>query len=147
MGTGYSDFVLAEWRARLDSLAAQPPMALLYAGDPLDTQIHCVRPELVIEVKYTAWSGTGRVRHPVYLGLRENKAAADVVRQVAEPEALRMTFKPRRWKVPIPPRRYSYFRARHLASAGAEKGAYSGKPSANISFRYRPASPGANGLA
>jgi ATP dependent DNA ligase C terminal region len=43
-----------------------------------------VRPEIVIEVKFTDWSGSGRLRHPVYLGSREDKAARDVVQTVAD---------------------------------------------------------------
>ena len=92
------------------------PITLLYAGDHLDPQIHWVRPELVIEVSYTAWSGAGRVRHPVSLGIREDKTAQEVTRPVADPEAPRRLLKPKRlsakpfagsqgWKVAIPPRR------------------------------------------
>jgi bifunctional non-homologous end joining protein LigD len=47
-------------------------------------------------VQLTAWSGAGRVRHPVYLGIREDKSAAEVVRPVADPEAERVVFAPRR---------------------------------------------------
>ena len=48
-----------------------------------------MRPELVAEVQYGTWSGEGRLRHPVYLGLREDKPAAEVVRDVPDPEAKR----------------------------------------------------------
>ena len=34
----------------------------------------------LVEVQFTGWSGAGRVRHPVYLGIREDKAANEVVR-------------------------------------------------------------------
>jgi bifunctional non-homologous end joining protein LigD len=47
---------------------------MLVSGDPIDMSITWVRPEIVIEVQYTAWSGAGRVRHPVYLGTREDPA-------------------------------------------------------------------------
>ena len=116
VGTGFSNRVLTEWRARLEPMAAPPPDELLFAGDPLDRQIQWVHPELVVEVNYTAWSGGGRVRHPVYLGIREDKTAQQVVRPVADPEAPRTAFKqrpvaigtssrPRGWKVAVPPRR------------------------------------------
>ena len=29
-----------------------------------------VKPSLVAEVKFTEWTGSGEMRHPVYLGLR-----------------------------------------------------------------------------
>ena len=87
VGTGFSDDELETLRERLGGLAADPPKGLLVAGDPLDRSIHWVRPELIAEVQFTAWSGAGRVRHAVYLGLREDKAADEVVRDVADPDA------------------------------------------------------------
>jgi bifunctional non-homologous end joining protein LigD len=38
-----------------------------------------VKPQLVAEVKFTEWTSSGEMRHPVYLGLREDKRAMDVV--------------------------------------------------------------------
>ena len=35
-------------------------------------------PELVAEVEFTAWTRDGRVRHPSFRGLREDKPAKDV---------------------------------------------------------------------
>jgi hypothetical protein len=76
-------------------LAAEPPQQLLVGGEPLEPGIHWVRPELVAEIQFTAWSGAGRVRHPVYLGLREDKSAEQVVLAVPDPEAKRSAVKPR----------------------------------------------------
>jgi bifunctional non-homologous end joining protein LigD len=39
-----------------------------------------VKPALVAEVKFTEWTSSGELRHPVYLGLRADKRAEDVVR-------------------------------------------------------------------
>jgi bifunctional non-homologous end joining protein LigD len=112
VGTGFSERELAELRRRLDGLKAGAPEALLVAGDPLDPRVQWVRLELVAEIQYAAWSGAGRVRHAVYLGLREDKPAAQVVRDIADPEAARTVFAPRagsavhavrRWKGAIPP--------------------------------------------
>jgi bifunctional non-homologous end joining protein LigD len=92
VGTGFSERELATLRNRLTNLKAAPPDELLIAGDPIDRAIQWVRPELVVEVQYTAWSGAGRVRHPVYLGLREDKTPREVVREVADPAARRSVF-------------------------------------------------------
>jgi bifunctional non-homologous end joining protein LigD len=43
---------------------------------------HWVKPDLVVQVKFTEWTDEGRLRHPVYLGLRDDKKAADVRREV-----------------------------------------------------------------
>jgi bifunctional non-homologous end joining protein LigD len=40
-----------------------------------------VKPELVCEVALSGWTEDGLIRHPVFLRLRENKAARDVVRE------------------------------------------------------------------
>jgi bifunctional non-homologous end joining protein LigD len=110
VGTGFSERELAALRRRLDGMAADPPDGLLVAGDPLDAAIRWVRPELVAEVQYAAWSGAGRVRHAVYLGLREDKPAREVVRDVADAAAPRTLFaarsgvrSARRSKVAVPP--------------------------------------------
>ena len=36
---------------------------------------HWVRPELVAQIKFTEWTADGKLRHPVYLGLRDDKKA------------------------------------------------------------------------
>ena len=40
-----------------------------------------VKPRLVAEVKFTEWTESGELRHPVYLGLRADKRAEEVVRE------------------------------------------------------------------
>jgi bifunctional non-homologous end joining protein LigD len=40
-----------------------------------------VEPSLVAEVKFAEWTGKGELRQPVYLGLRSDKRAKDVVRE------------------------------------------------------------------
>jgi bifunctional non-homologous end joining protein LigD len=40
-----------------------------------------VKPTLVAEVKFTEWTNSGEMRHPVYLGLRADKRAEEVVRE------------------------------------------------------------------
>jgi bifunctional non-homologous end joining protein LigD len=66
-------------------------------------------------LSFTAWSGEGRLRHPVFLGLREDKTAREVVMPVPDPEAQRREVKPltvvekettsqSRWHGAVPPR-------------------------------------------
>ena len=42
-----------------------------------------VKPELVCQVQFTEWTEEGSLRHPVFLGLRRDKPAKDVVREAA----------------------------------------------------------------
>ncbi len=95
VGTGFKDGELATLRARLDRLAASAPSMLL-SGERPDGKITWVAPELVAEVQFPGWSGAGRIRHGVYLGLREDKPASEVVRAVPDPEAKREPFRARR---------------------------------------------------
>jgi bifunctional non-homologous end joining protein LigD len=44
-------------------------------------QAHWARPELVVEVGYGSWTEDGILRHPVFLGVRNDKDPADVVRE------------------------------------------------------------------
>jgi bifunctional non-homologous end joining protein LigD len=44
---------------------------------------HWVEPKLVAQIRYTEWTRDGKLRHPVYLGLRPDKAARDVIKETA----------------------------------------------------------------
>jgi bifunctional non-homologous end joining protein LigD len=44
-----------------------------------------VKPKLVAEVKFTEWTAAGEMRHPVYLGLRTDKKATEVTRELPKP--------------------------------------------------------------
>jgi DNA ligase D-like protein (predicted ligase) len=78
VGTGYDTATLRALRARLDAIeVGRPPF-----GEPVrERGAHWVRPELVAQVAFTEWTRDGRLRHPRYLGLREDRRAGDVVRE------------------------------------------------------------------
>lgn len=43
--------------------------------------VHWVAPKLVVEVKFAEWTSDGKLRQPIFLGLRDDKAAKDVHRE------------------------------------------------------------------
>lgn len=42
---------------------------------------HWLTPKLVAEIKFSEWTKSGKLRHPVFLGLREDKKPKEIVRQ------------------------------------------------------------------
>ncbi len=81
VGTGFDEATLKALHARLSSMARKTPPV----GDPpTGTEArgcHWVEPRLVCEVRYTEWTPYGRLRHPVFLGLREDKDPTEVTRE------------------------------------------------------------------
>lgn len=57
-------------------------------------EVTWLKPELVCQVRFTEWTDDGLLRHPVFLGLREDKRAKDVVREAAPVRAAGRTKKP-----------------------------------------------------
>ena len=88
-GSGMSDAELKRLWRRLQPLATEkmplnvPPPRSTRFGSPLVlSRVHWVRPELVAEVKYLAWTEDNLLRQVVYEGLREDKPATEVRRPV-----------------------------------------------------------------
>lgn len=44
---------------------------------------HWVRPSVVVEVKFSEWTADGKLRQPIFLGVREDKAAREVTVEAA----------------------------------------------------------------
>jgi bifunctional non-homologous end joining protein LigD len=77
VGTGFSHAVLEELHANMLSLrTAKSPFKQRIKDEAVTTWI---KPKLVAEVKFTEWTSGGEMRHPAFLGLREDKKATDVV--------------------------------------------------------------------
>lgn len=87
VGTGFTNAQARALRAKLERLAAREcPFTPRPAGR-LGRNAHWVRPELVCEVAFTEWTSDGKVRHPSFQGLREDKRAEEVVRERPAPMA------------------------------------------------------------
>lgn len=78
VGTGFTEEVLRDLKARLEPLVVDAPPV---CDAPRMKEARWVRPELVAQVGFGDWSDAGRLRHPRYLGLRVDKDPADVVRE------------------------------------------------------------------
>jgi bifunctional non-homologous end joining protein LigD len=78
VGTGFDTTTLNALRRRLDDLT-QTHSA--FQGPVRERAAHWVRPELVAEIGFTEWTRDGMLRHPRYLGLRDDKPAREVIRE------------------------------------------------------------------
>ncbi|HEX8752406.1 MAG TPA: non-homologous end-joining DNA ligase [Solirubrobacterales bacterium] len=79
VGTGFSERVLADLARRMEALKVPHSP---FARDGLPRQARWVRPELVGQFAFSEWTRDGKLRHPRYLGLREDKPASEVVREL-----------------------------------------------------------------
>ena len=79
-GTGFNQAELERVSKLLKprEIARSPFSAPVKTNEPA----HWVRPELVAQVRFTEWTADGKLRHPVYLGLRDDKRAKDVQKEV-----------------------------------------------------------------
>jgi bifunctional non-homologous end joining protein LigD len=82
VGTGFSHAMLEELHTKMVPLrTASSPFKERVKDEAVTTW---VKPKLVAEVKFTEWTSAGEMRHPAFLGLREDKKAIDVVMEKEE---------------------------------------------------------------
>ncbi|MGE5766492.1 MAG: DNA ligase D, partial [Bacteroidota bacterium] len=81
VGTGFSQKVAGELYKRLAKLKqTKSPFAKKLSSEEVRGAVF-VRPELVAEVEFRAWTAAGSVRHASFRGLREDKDAEEVTRE------------------------------------------------------------------
>jgi bifunctional non-homologous end joining protein LigD len=93
VGTEFSEKLLKLLSAELNKTAVKdcPFHNLTATGRGLDPGLSVVemrrsvwvKPTVVCEVKFTEWTRDDRLRHPVFLGMRDDKKASEVVRERA----------------------------------------------------------------
>ena len=94
VGTGFNDKILRSLSSELEKIRVEscPFFNVPAAGRSRWDQgltaaemkrCHWVKPSMVCQVKFTEWTRDDRLRHPVFLGIREDKNANEVVREKA----------------------------------------------------------------
>jgi bifunctional non-homologous end joining protein LigD len=93
VGTGFDHALLRSLHARFQKVASDRcPFANLPAsergkwGQGITAsemkRCHWLKPKLVCQIKFSEWTRDGRLRQPVFLGLRPDKKPAEVIREV-----------------------------------------------------------------
>lgn len=112
VGTGFDQKLMAAIRTRLDPLIL--PKCPFREIPKFPGTVQWVRPEVVCAVKFLHWTEEGRLRAPVFVGLRDDLNPADCTRQAAETAGPRpVLFPPDAKEGNIPAGKQS-FRVRNL---------------------------------
>jgi DNA ligase D-like protein (predicted ligase) len=79
VGTGFDNDTLRRISRKLAAL--ETPISP-FEGDGLPRAgVHWVKPKLVAQIAFTEWTREGKLRHPRFLGLRDDKRPEEVVRE------------------------------------------------------------------
>ncbi len=83
VGTGFNEDSLKDMYDRLKGLERK---TMPFEAVPREERkAHWVNPELVAQIKYSEWTETDSLRHPVFIALRNDKDPKDVKKEVASP--------------------------------------------------------------
>jgi bifunctional non-homologous end joining protein LigD len=80
VGTGFDDDTLKELSDRFHRIERRT--SPYDQGDPPSAEVHFMTPEMVCEVAFTEWTDNDKLRHPRYKGLRNDKDAHDVHKEI-----------------------------------------------------------------
>jgi bifunctional non-homologous end joining protein LigD len=82
VGTGFSNETLKDLAGRLSRIEIDRPAVV---DPPRMRAVRWVKPELVGQIRFAEWTSDGVLRHPSFEGLRLDKPARDVHREIAQP--------------------------------------------------------------
>ena len=80
VGTGFNAKLIEELMERMKPLAVDKAPAEVPRADRKGA--HWIKPKLVAEINFAEFTSEGILRHPSFVGLREDKPASKVVREV-----------------------------------------------------------------
>jgi bifunctional non-homologous end joining protein LigD len=93
-GTGFSAVSLRDMYSRLRRIERQTSP---FSTTPrTNERAHWTRPSVVVEIRFNEWTTDGKLRQPVFVGVRDDKSPRDVVR---EPDLVDQLDEPRAGRV------------------------------------------------
>ncbi|AWI24591.1 DNA ligase D [Flavobacterium pallidum] len=75
VGSGFTEHILEDLRKKLDRIERK---ASPFTTIPKEKNVHWVSPKLIAQLKFSEFTETGSMRHPVFLGLRSDKDPKDI---------------------------------------------------------------------
>jgi bifunctional non-homologous end joining protein LigD len=79
VGTGYNTQLLLEMGKQLTEL--EQDQCPFDGPPPARKSVHWVKPTLVVQIGFSEWTRDGRLRHPRFLGIRDDKDPREVTRE------------------------------------------------------------------
>jgi bifunctional non-homologous end joining protein LigD len=124
VGTGFDEVRLKRIHALLAKrVRSSSPFLKLSAQE--DSQgVHWVNPDLVAEVEFLEWTREGHLRHPSFIGLREDKSARDIRKETSARIGDRIPSTAKSSRSQRSPAKSS--RHRRLSSSRRDSGTFSG---------------------
>jgi bifunctional non-homologous end joining protein LigD len=80
VGSGFNGASLKELKAKMDQLTADKNPFV--PNKEIDKRAHWLKPTLVAEVAFGEWTRSGSIRHSVFKGLRKDKKASAITREL-----------------------------------------------------------------
>jgi DNA ligase D-like protein (predicted ligase) len=81
VGTGFDNETLESLRKKFSEMEQKETP--FHKKDKLpNNNVHWIKPNMVCEVGFTEWTESGKLRHPRFLGIRRDKPAKMVVREI-----------------------------------------------------------------
>src|SRR5438477_5923307 len=98
VGTGFNAALIEELMERMEPLTLEKAPVEVPRADRKGA--HWIEPKLVAEIAFAEFTGDGILRHPSFVGLREDKPAKEVVREVPQ-HTESVTKQPKRHSPPL----------------------------------------------
>ncbi|MEZ5783787.1 MAG: DNA ligase D [Rhizobiaceae bacterium] len=106
VGTGFSDAVAADLLRKLEPIRTTASPFGEKLSPEAGRKVKYVRPKLVAEVEFRAWTADGNLRHASFRGLREDKDPREIVRERPKGRAKEVPMQKRTVKLTHPDRVY-----------------------------------------